>query len=347
MSDLSSITAAELAGRLGGTLKGDGTKVIREVEVLDKAGPDALSWVGTPDLLPKAVESKAGVVLVPEGCSLPAGRTAIGVADPDAALADALELLAPPPDPVEPGVHPTATVSPDADVTGASIGAHVHVGRGAVVGEGTQLYAGVYVGAWSKIGRDCVLWPHVVVRERITIGDRIIIHPNSTIGSDGFRYLFRGGRHRKIPQIGTVVIEDDVEIGANCTVDRARSGKTRIRRGTKIDNVFHIGHNCDIGEDCIMAAGGVIGGSTSLGHHVVLAGHVGIADHVRIGAGAQIAGKSTVTTDVPDGSIVRGIPAIDTRRFARQQAALRRLPKWMERLRDLAKRIEQLEEQQR
>ena len=339
-----SISAGELTRRLGGTLQGDGGTIIRIVATLQQAGPDALSWVGSPEFLARASGSKAGVLLVPRGCSLPPERTAIYVADPDAALCDVLEYLAPLPDRLQEGVHPTATISSDAVVDGAAIGPHVYIGPHAVIGPGTQLYPGVYVGAHTHIGRDCVLWPNVVVRERVTIGKRVIIHPNATIGADGFGYLLRGGRHRKIPQIGTVVIEDDVEIGANSAVDRARSGVTCIGRGTKIDNLVQIAHNVVIGKDCIIVAQCGIAGSSSLGHHVVLGGQVGITDHRCVGNGVQVAAKSTVMNNVPDGEVVRGIPAVSNRRFLRQEATARKLPEMMQRLKALEKRLQRLEE---
>ncbi len=343
MSDQPSITVSELARRLGGTLQGDGMLLIRGVATLEQAGPDALSWVASSDLWPRAARSKAGVLLVTEGSKLPPDRTAIVVSDPDAAVCEVLKCLAPPRDDIPVGLHPTATVGPDAVVKGAAIAANVFVGAGAVIGAGTQLYPGVYVGAHATIGRDCVLWPNVAVRERVTIGDRVIIHPNATIGADGFGYLQRGGKHRKIPQIGTVVIEDDVEIGANSAIDRARSGVTRIGRGTKIDNLVQIAHNVDIGEDCIIVGQCAIGGSASLGRYVVMGGQSGVSDHRRIGDGVRIAAKSSAMGNVPDGQTVRGIPATDSRRFLREQACVRKLPDWMPRLRALERRVQDLE----
>ena len=343
MSDSPSITVAELARRLGGTLEGDGTRVIRAVATLDDAGPDSLSWVGAPEFLPRVVDTKAGAVLVPLGCSVPADRTVIYVADPDLALCEVLSCLALPVDDVPRGVHSTATVSPQADVEGAAIGPYVHVGAGASIGPGTRVHAGVFVGTCTTIGRDCVLWPNVVVRDHVTIGDRVIIHPNATIGADGFGYLQRAGRHHKIPQIGTVVIEDDVEIGANSAIDRARSGVTRIRRGTKIDNLVQIAHNCDIGEDCAIAALFGIAGSSSLGHHVFGGGGAAVIDHRHVGSGVQIAAKSLVCANVADGKSVRGIPAVDNHQFLREQATLRKVPKWIQRLQDLEERVQRLE----
>ena len=345
MSEQTSITAAELAERIEGTLEGDPTKVIRTVATLDEAEPDALSWVGAPAFLKKAAQSKAGVVLLPEDCTLPPDRTVIRVADPDAALCEVLRYLAPPLVRVAPGIHPTASVSPEAVVEGAAIGARVFVGAGAVIGASTQLHPGVYVGSHTTIGQDCVLWPNVVARERVTIGDRVIIHPNSTIGADGFGYLYRNGEHRKIPQIGTVVVEDDVEIGANSAIDRARSGVTGIGRGTKIDNLVQIGHNVDIGENCIIVALCGLGGSATLGRGVVLGGQVAISDHKHVGDGVQVAAKSLVTNDIPDGKTVRGIPATDNQRFLREQASARKLPDALKRIRELEKRLGQLEGQ--
>jgi UDP-3-O-[3-hydroxymyristoyl] glucosamine N-acyltransferase len=343
MQDNPTITAAELARRLGGRLDGDGTRLIREVATLEEAGPDAVSWVGRPEVLPRLAKSQAGVVLLPEQVEPPSGRTTIRVPDPDLAICEALAALAPPVPRVPPGVDVAARVADSATVAGACIGPHVFVGPHAVIGPGTQLHPGVYVGAESRIGRGCVLWPNVVVRERTVIGERVIIHPNVTIGADGFGYHQRGGKHRKIPQIGHVVIEDDVEIGAGSCIDRARSGETRIGRGTKIDNLVQIAHNVRIGEDCIVVAQCGISGSTTLGHHVTLGGQAGAADHLRIGNNVVIAGRAGVTSHIPDGQAYRGYPAVENREFVRQAIGIRRLPKIMEQLRALAKRIEQLE----
>ncbi len=337
------ITAADLAHRVGGRLAGDGALILREVATLDEAGPEAVSWVGRPELLRQLKGSRAGVVLVPHQCEPVPGRTTIHVADPDLAICAALAALAPPVPRVPPGVDPAARVAEGAKVAGACVGPHVFVGPGAVVGPGTQLHPGVYVGADCRIGRDCALWPNVVVRERTTIGDRVIIHPNATLGADGFGYQQRGGRHHKIPQIGRVVIEDDVEIGAGTCIDRARSGVTRVGRGTKIDNLVQIGHNARIGEHCIIVGQCAIAGSATLGDHVVLAGQVGVSDHVRVGDRVLVAAQAGVMNDIPDGQAWRGSPAVENSKYLRQAVGVRRLPKIMEQLKTLTKRIEQLE----
>ena len=343
MTERHVITVADVARHLGAEVEGDGTRVLRAVEPLAGAATDALSWLGSVEYLPQLEQTSAAAVLVPRDTDVPKGRTVIRVADPDLALCEALRLLGPEPPRVRVGVHASAVVSPDATVEDVAIGPNVTVCDGAKIGVGTQLHAGVYVGAETQIGRDCVLWPNVVVREHATIGDRVVIHPNTTIGADGFGYLLRDGEHRKIPQVGRVVIEGDVEIGANCAIDRARSGETRIRRGTKIDNLVQIGHNCDIGEDCIIVGQCGISGSTTLEHHVVLGGQVGVIDHLRIGAGVQVAAASTVVGNLEAGRVYRGTPAIDNYLYGRQQVGVRRLPKMIEQWRELGKRVEKLE----
>ena len=343
MTEWKPIRTSALADLLGGSLHGDGSIELRSIDTLDAAGPGVLSWMGNAQYAGKLAGSNAGCVLVPLEISPPAGRTVIRVKDPDLALTVALQHMAPQPPRVATGVHPTATVCAGARVDGACIGAGAYVGEGATIGSGAQLHPGAYVGAFSSVGRDCVLWPGVVVRERCRIGDRVILHPNCVIGADGFGYLFRGGKHVKVPQVGTVQIDDDVEIGAGSTVDRAKSGVTRIRRGTKIDNLVQIGHNCDIGEDCIVVAQVGISGSVTTGHHCVFGGQVGIADHLRIGNGVQFGAQSGVMRDVTDGETLLGTPADERRASLQREVATRKLPEALAELRALAKRIEQLE----
>ncbi len=344
MSATPGITAGELAVRLGGTLSGDPTRVVRGVAPLVDAGPEDVAWIAHPKYAAQLARSRAGLLLAPEsGIEIPAGRDVVRVPDPDASLTLVLALLAPPAVHVPPGVHPTAVIAPDAVVAGAAIGPHVVVETGAVVGAGTELHAGVYIGPGCRIGRGCVLWPNVVVREHTVIGERVVIHPNATIGADGFGYLSRGGAHLKIPQIGRVVIEDDVEIGAGTCIDRARSGETRIGRGTKIDNLVQIGHNVRVGAHCILVSQAGVSGSCRLGHHVVLGGQVGVADHVELGDGAQVAAQGGVAQDIPPGVVHGGSPSVEVHAWRRQMIGLRRLPEVLERLRVLEQRVRQLE----
>jgi UDP-3-O-[3-hydroxymyristoyl] glucosamine N-acyltransferase len=205
------------------------------------------------------------------------------------------------------------------------------------------LHANVYVGDETSLGASCELWPGVVVRERCTLGDRVIIHPNTTIGADGFGYQFIEGKHVKIPQIGTVTIENDVEIGANCSIDRAKFGTTRIGTGTKIDNLVQVAHNVQIGPACVIVAQCGIAGSTRLGKCVVLGGKVGVRDHVTLHDGVQSAACACISKDIPAGTTVIGQPAVPADQFAREQGKIRRLPSLFEQVEALAKRVAQLE----
>ena len=344
MSRPAGMTVGDIAERLDATVEGDPMRVITAVSTLEQAGPNEIAWVGSEAFLRRAAASAAGAIVLPEAGSLSTQASLIRVPDPDLAIVSVQMWLAPPTRRVEAGVDPTASVGDGAVVTGASIGPHVSIGRDAVIGPGTQLHAGVRIGDATSIGEDCVLEPNVVVGERIRIGNRVIIHPNSTIGADGFGFLFRAGRHVKIPQTGSVEIGDDVEIGANNTIDRARTGVTRLGDGVKTDNLVHVGHNVVIGDHSMLIAMTAIGGSSVLGHHVILSGHCGVTDHVRIGDGVQCGAYSIIMNDVPDGAVLKGDPAIDLRTEQRQKALVRRLPIMRETLRSLERRVRELEE---
>jgi UDP-3-O-[3-hydroxymyristoyl] glucosamine N-acyltransferase len=338
-----SFTVAQIADRLNADLVGDGAARIRDVAPLALADGQCLSWLGDIRYLPALRQTSAAAALVPLDLAPVPNQTLIAVADPDLAICDVLTMLAPEVPAQPAGVHPSAVVAPDARVDGAMIGPQCTIESGVTVGPGTRLHAGVFVGAHTTIGQDCVLWPNVVVREYTRIGDRVIIHPNSTIGADGFGYLMRDGRHVHIPQIGVVVIEDDVEIGANSAVDRARSGVTRLGRGTKIDNLVQIAHNCQLGDHCVVVAQTGLSGSACLGQYVVMAGRSGVADHVTIGDGAQIAAQSVTFKNVAPGAVLRGVPAEPIGPWHRRKAALRRLPELVRQVRELTQRVRELE----
>jgi len=217
------------------------------------------------------------------------------------------------------------------------------VGSGADIGAGTRLDAQVFVGADVRIGRDCRIFPQVALREGTRLGDRVTVHAGAVIGADGFGYARDGARYIKIPQVGRVVVEDDVEIGANATIDRATLGTTRIGRGTKIDNLVQIAHNVQVGEDTVIVAQVGISGSSQIGSRVTLAGQVGVVDHVRIGDNAIVGAQSGVTKDVPPGALVLGSPAVPHLEFKRQLAAIARLPQHGKALRALEERLRALE----
>lgn len=337
------MTVADIAQRLDATVEGDPQRVITAVSNLDEAGADEIAWVGSEAFLPKAAESRAGAIILSGGGALSTGASLIRVRDPDMAIVLVQQWLAPPVQRIAEGVDPTASVAEGAVVDGACIGPHVSIGRDVVVGARTQLHAGVSIGDGTVIGEDCVLAPNVVVRERVRIGDRVIVHANTTIGADGFGFLFREGRHVKIPQTGRVEIGDDVEIGANNTIDRARTGVTRLGNGVKTDNHVHVGHNVVIGDHSMLIAMTAIGGSSVLGHHVILSGHCGVTDHVHIGNGVQCGAYSIIMNDVPDGAVLKGDPAIDLGEEQRRRAATRRLPKMRETIRALERRVRELE----
>jgi UDP-3-O-[3-hydroxymyristoyl] glucosamine N-acyltransferase len=226
----------------------------------------------------------------------------------------------------------------------SSIQAYAVIQDGAEIGDRTIVHPGSVVGHFTKIGADCIIFPRVVIRERITIGDRVIIHGGAIIGSDGFGFATVEGVHHKIPQIGTVVIEDDVEIGANTCVDRARFDRTIIKRGTKIDNLCQIAHNVVIGENSFIVAQTAIAGSARVGNGVILAGQTGVNGHIEIGDRAAVAGKSGVTRNIPPGASVSGFPAQPHRRELEMQRYMRKLPELAARIKELAEKVEELEQ---
>jgi len=329
-------SAAELASRLGARLEGSPDVVLRGVAPLGAARPDELSFLASPKYLAEARATRAGAVLAAPGSDL-GPRTVLVVDDPYLALAAALEIF-------HPAVRPRAGVSPDAAIgAGCSLGADVAVLAGAVVGEGSRLGDGVVVmpgavvGAGVEIGARSTIHPNVTIYDRCVIGCDVIIHAGAVIGSDGFGFAREGERHHKIPQVGNVVIEDDVEIGANVTIDRATFGSTIVGRGTKIDNLVQIGHNVQVGENSILVAQVGISGSTRLGKRVVFAGQSGAVGHIEIGDGAVVGAKSAVTRDLPAGAFVVGHPAIDAGIWKRAVAVFERLPQLRRRLMRLEK----------
>jgi UDP-3-O-[3-hydroxymyristoyl] glucosamine N-acyltransferase len=332
----------ELARLVSGDLEGDPSLEIRGFASLESAGPGDLSFVAAARHLDAARRSAAAALIAPPGLDL-AGRPAIRVAQPYAAIAVVLRVFFPEPA-VTPGVHPTAYVAEGARVAeGATVSAFAVVGAGSVVEPGAILHPHVFVGPDCRVGEGSVLHPHVVLRERVIIGRRVIVHSGSVLGADGFGYVFDGQSHRKIPQVGRVVVEDDVEIGANVAVDRATLGETVIGRGTKIDNLVQIGHNTVIGSNTVIVAQAGIAGSCRIGRGVVLAGQAGIADHVTVGDGAQIGSQAGVHRDVPAGAGMIGTPAMAGDTGLRALAAIGRLPELLRDVRALGRRMDALE----
>ena len=223
--------------------------------------------------------------------------------------------------------------------------AYAVIGDGVVIGAGTIIYPHVFIGAGSVIGENCLIYPHVTLRERTMLGNRIIIQSGAVLGGDGFGFITVEGEHLKVPQVGNVIIEDDVEIGALSAIDRATIFSTIIKRGTKIDNFVHIAHNVVVGEHCLIAAMTGISGSVTVGHHVTMAGQTGTNGHINIGANSVFIARAGITKSTPPNSFCAGVPARPHQEWSREQVALHKLPEALKRLRDLEKRLAQLEEQ--
>jgi len=341
------VVLRELVTIIGGDLVGDGSVVIGSVAGIREAGPGSITFLANPKYENFLETTRASAVIVPQGSSHPSKPLVVSDS-PYLTFIKAVEFFVPNRDRHAPGIHATAVVAPT-----ATIGSSVHIGANAVIeervsiGDGSAILAGTYVGRDTQVGGSCLVYPNVTIREETKIGERVVIHSGAVIGGDGFGFVKDGEIHRKVPQIGNVVIEDDVEIGANVTIDRATTGATLIGRGTKIDNLVQIGHNVTIGENCILVAQVGIGGSTEVGNGVTLAGQAGAAGHIKIGDGAIVAAQAGVTKSVPDGITVSGYPAREHSQANRIYASLQRLPGLLKKIADLAERVKQLEEKLR
>jgi UDP-3-O-[3-hydroxymyristoyl] glucosamine N-acyltransferase len=338
------MTAAELASLVGGRVVGDEGARVSGVASLASAGEGELAFVEDEKFYAAARASGASVVIAPEGAGLEGLRSVVETARPKLAFALAAAALRPTRR-REASIHPTASVARGAVLgEGVHVGAHVSVGEGSTIGEGAQLLDGVRVGARVTVGRDCVLHPNVVLYDGVSLGDRVVLHACVVVGADGFGYVRDSeGVYHKFPQVGTVVIEDDVEIGAGSCVDRGALGATRVGRGAKIDNLVQVGHSCTVGEDTLLCAQVGLAGSSHVGARVILAGQVGVAGHLKVGDDAVITAKSATSHDVPPGKVISGIPAFDNREWLRSTAAFRRLGEMQRSLRALEQRLASLE----
>jgi UDP-3-O-[3-hydroxymyristoyl] glucosamine N-acyltransferase len=316
--------ADELAERIGAQVVGDGAIRLTSAATLDEAKPGQVSFLANARYADKLRETRASAVIVASSVAAD-GLTLLKSADPYFAFRQAVVALH--------GFrrHP---------VEGVSSAAHVH--PSASVGQGTVIYPGAYVGPRARIGRDCILYPGAVVYDECVLGDRVTIHSGTVIGQDGFGYATHKGEHHKIPQVGNVVIEDDVEIGSNCAIERAALGSTVIGRGTKLDSLVAVGHGTKIGPHGLIVAQVGIAGSVVVGHHATIAGQVGIAGHLKIGDNVTIAAQAGVINDIPDQTIIMGAPAMPVAQARRVYTIFQQLPELLERLKQLEQRIEEL-----
>lgn len=342
-------TVGEIAALVGGTVAGEPVLRITGLNGIKQARPGELAFLGNRKYQCFLESTQASAILVPQDFEEPApleGRAYIRVKSPYAAFVRVIQEYAPRADAFHPqGIHPTAVVGKNVSLgKGAALDAHVCIADDAVIGDGAVLYAGCYVGRSSSVGAGTVLYPNVVLREGVTVGARCILHAGVVIGADGFGFAPVGGKWFKIPQTGIVIIGDDVEIGANSAVDRATFGATVVGRGTKIDNLVQIGHNVEIGEDSVISGMTGIAGSATIGNHVIIAGQVGVADHSEIGDGVTIGTRSGVSGSVEPGLVVSGFPLLKHKQDLRIHAAMKQLPEWPRRMRDIERRIETLEE---
>jgi len=336
-------TIETLARLAGGTLRGAGDVVISGVATVTDASPHDVTWVADESYVRRLGECRAGAVVGP--LDLPATpMPAILTRDVESSIAAILGHFSVPFWRPAPGVDESAVIDPTAELgEGVAIGPHVVVGPRTRIDAGTALYAGVYVGADVSIGQRCKLWPHVFVADGCKIGNRVLIWPNAVVGRPGFGFLFRDGKHQRIPQMGTVAVEDDVEIGAGTCIDRAKCGVTRIGAGTKIDNQVQVAHNVTTGPGCILISQVGVAGSVRLGTGVILGGQVGVMDNVTVGDGARATAQTGVARSIPPHTTVEGRWGRDRMRVLREEAAMRRLPELLERIKELSRRVQALE----
>lgn len=336
-----SFSLENLAREVGATVQGDGSSVVTGVASLDSAKEGDLTFLTNPRYAKNVASSRASAVLCQQ--ALPGvSKPFLLSPNPYAALAKVIALFFPPKTPT-PGVqkgawvHAQASVDPHASVSdGAAVAA------GARIGARSILYPGVYIGENAVVGEDCLLHPNVTVRENCILGNRVVLQPGVVVGSDGFGFAPEGEGYRKIPQVGNVVIEDDVELGANTCVDRAVLGTTRIGKGTKLDNLIQIGHNVEIGRHTVIAALSGISGSTKVGDHVVMGGQVGLAGHLKIGDWVTLATRTGVMEDIPEKGVYWGSPSTEMSIEMKNVATYRQLPDLLRRIRTLEKTLESL-----
>lgn len=335
-------TLGFLARLVSGQLIGDSEQIVRGAASVGEAGPEQITFASDAAAIAAAQQSKAGAVIVPNDAP-DVGRPMIRVDNPRLAFAMVLEQFAPPVE-TPTTIDETARIAGDVILgRGTVVGAYAVIGPGTRLGENVCIHPGVYIGRNVTVGDETIMYPGVIVLDRVTIGRRVVLHPGAVIGSDGFGYVPVDGYHRKVPQIGTVVIEDDVEVGVNSAVARATVGTTRVGRGTKLDGFVYVAHNASVGENVIVAGMSALAGSAVVDDEVTLAGQTGVIGHLRVGRGSVVAARGLVASDLPPGSFVSGFPARPHAENMRIIAAQRRVPELLKTVARLEKRLVALE----
>lgn len=336
-------TLKEIAELLKGELVGDANTVITGISGIREAEKGDITFLANPKYSPLLEKTRASAVITSRDIEN-APKPIIRTENPSLAFAKIVSFMAPYEIKHPQGIHPSAILGKDVSLgKNVAIGPYAVIEDRAAIGDNSVIYPGCFIGRHTRIGSDSLIYAHVSIREHITVGNRVIIHNGTVIGSDGFGFATISGLHHKIPQIGTVEIGDDVEIGANVTIDRARFDKTVIGRGTKIDNLVQIAHNVVIGENSIIVAQVGISGSTSVGKNVILAGQAGLVGHIDIGDNAVVMAQSGVSKSVPAGTMVWGYPAKPADIAKRVNACVQNLPRLYETIAELKKKIEELE----
>jgi len=339
---MQSKTLQELAALVGGKVIGDGTLAIHGASTLDKAGPGQITFFSNKKYLPQVKSTRASVVIASEPVESPAAL--LIAEDPYYAFMQIVVSLH------GHRKHPATGISSQASIDKTAqlgAGCNVHpfasISENAMIGKNCQVYSGVFIGPNVKIGDDCILYPNTVIYDSTIIGNRVIIQSNASIGQDGFGFATHKGVHHKIPQIGRVILEDDVEIGSGCAIERGTLDDTIIGKGSKIGDSVAIGHGTKIGPHCLLVPQVGVAGSATLGHHVVLGGQVGVVGHIKVGNLVKVGAKAGVVNDVPDGATIVGTPAIDASISRRAYSLIEYLPDMKKKIKELERKLEKLE----
>ena len=331
----------DIAKLVGGEIAGDKSLTVSSVNKIEEAEEGQLTFISNPKYA-KYIETTGASVVLVSNDFVDTNKTIIRVDNPYLAFLKILRIFHPGQTIIEPGIHPMAVIDPTSQLgENVAISAHVFVGKNCKIGNNVKLYPCVVISDNVEIGDDTVLYPNTTVREQVKIGKNVIIHNGTVVGSDGFGFAREGQIYHKIPQVGIVVIEDNVEIGANCTIDRATLGETRIKKGVKLDNLVQVAHNVVIGENTVIAAQTGVSGSTKIGKDVIIGGQVGFVGHIELGDNTSVGAQSGVSKSLPPNAIYFGCPAKPIMQAKREEAALRKLPELLKRVSELERKLKE------